>query len=111
MNGVSNNRHGVDHGPNKVPERLQQFSAEFLSNGKSGQVLCERTLDTKDLGEATIRAMPVLVKLDRILRAEALSVERPVRTTVEKREVANPLCCCVALRHRIGALDNRGVQT
>jgi hypothetical protein len=51
-------------GPNKVPERLQQFSAEFLSNGKSGQVLRERTLDTKDLGEATIRAKPVLVKLE-----------------------------------------------
>ncbi len=84
MSSVSKNRHGV-YVRKKVPKRLEQPTAEFLGNGKPRQVFLKRTLDTKDLREANIRAKPVL---DRILaQAEALTVQRPVRTTLEKREI------------------------
>src|SRR5258708_8735376 len=88
MSSVSKNRHGVYYVRKKVPKRLQRPTAEFLGNGKSRQVFLKRTLDTKDLREANIRAKPVLIEFDRILaQAEALTVQRPVRTTLEKREI------------------------
>jgi len=88
MSSVSKNRHGVYYVRKKVPKRLEQPTAEFLGNGKSRQVFLKRTLDTKDLREANIRAKPVLIEFDRILaQAEALTVQRPMRTTLEKREI------------------------
>ncbi len=88
MSSVSKNRHGVYYVRKKVPKRLEQPTAEFLGNGKPRQVFLKRTLDTKDLREANIRAKPVLIEFDRILaQAEALTVQRPVRTTLEKREI------------------------
>jgi integrase len=88
MSGVSKNRHGVYYVRKKVPKQLEQATAEVLGNGKSRQVFLKRTLDTKDLREANIRAKPVLIEFDRILaQAEALTVQRPVRTTLEKREI------------------------
>jgi hypothetical protein len=88
MNGVSKNRHGVYYVRKKVPKRLEQPAAEFLGNGKSRQIFLKRTLDTKDLREANIRAKPVLMEFDRILaQAEALTVRRPMRAGLEKREI------------------------
>ena len=88
MSGVSKNRHGVYYVRKKVPKWLEQATAEVLGNGKSRQVFLKRTLDTKDLREANIRAKPVLIEFDKILaQAEALTVQRPVRTTLEKREI------------------------
>jgi integrase len=88
MNGVSKNRHGVYYVRKKVPKQLEQPTAEVLGNGKSRQVFLKRTLDTKDLREANIRAKPVLMEFDRILaQAEALTVQRPMRVTLEKREI------------------------
>ena len=88
MSSVSKNRHGVYYVRKKVPKRLEQPTAEFLGNGKSRQIFLKRTLDTKDLREANIRAKPVLIEFDRILaQAEALTVQRPVRITLEKREI------------------------
>jgi hypothetical protein len=88
MSGVSKNRHGVYYVRKKVPKRLERPTAEFLGNGKSRQTFLKRTLDTKDLREANIRAKPILIEFDRILaQAEALTVQRPTRTTLEKREI------------------------
>jgi integrase len=88
MNGVSKNRHGVYYVRKKVPKQLEQATAEVLGNGKPRQVFLKRSLDTKGLREANIRAKPVLIEFDRILaRAEALTVQRPMRTTLEKREI------------------------
>jgi integrase len=88
MNGVSKNRHGVYYVRKKVPKQFEQATAEVLGNGKSRQVFLKRSLDTKDLREANIRAKPVLMEFDRILaQAEALTVQRPMRTTLEKREI------------------------
>jgi hypothetical protein len=67
---------------------LEQATAEVLGNSKSRQVFLKRSLDTKDLREANIRAKPILVEFDMILAlAEALTVQRPIRTTLEKREI------------------------
>jgi hypothetical protein len=88
MSGVSKSRHGVYYVRKKVPKRLEQPTAEFLGNGKSRQIFLKRTLDTKDLREANIRAKPVLMEFDRILaRAETLTVQRPLRATLENREI------------------------
>jgi integrase len=88
MNGVAKNRHGVYYVRKKVPKRLEQPTAEFLGNGKSRQIFLKRTLDTKDLREANIRAKPVLMEFDRILaQAEALTVQRIMRATLEQREI------------------------
>jgi hypothetical protein len=71
-----------------VPKWLEQPTAEVLDNGKSRQIFLKRSLDTKDLREANIRAKPVLTGFDRILaQAEALTVQRPMSTTREKREI------------------------
>jgi hypothetical protein len=86
MNGVSKNRHGVYYVRKKVPKQLEQATAEVLGNGKSRQVFLKRSLDTKDLREANIRAKPVLIEFDRIL-AQAESLQRPMRTALEKREI------------------------
>jgi hypothetical protein len=88
MSSVSKNRHGVYYVRKKVPKRLEQPTAELLGNGKPRQVFLKRTLDTKDLREANIRAKPVLIEFDRILaQAEALTVQRPMRTSLDKREI------------------------
>jgi hypothetical protein len=88
MSGVSKNRHGVYYVRKKVPKRLEQPTAELLGNGKSRQTFLKRTLDTKDLREANIRAKPILIEFDRILaQVEAMTVERPMRTTLQRREI------------------------
>ena len=88
MSGVSKNRHGVYYVRKKVPKQLEQATAEVLGNGKFRQVFLKRSLDTKDLREANIRAKPVLIEFDRILaQAEALTVQRPMRATLGKREI------------------------
>jgi hypothetical protein len=88
MNGVAKNRHGVYYVRVRVPKGLEQATARHLNNGKDRQVFLKRTLNTKDLREANIRAKPVLMEFDKIIaRAEALSAERPLRMSLEKREI------------------------
>ena len=90
MSSVSKNRHGVYYVRKKVPKRLEQPTAEFLDNGKSRQVFLKRTLDTKDLREANIRAKPILIEFDRILaQAEALTVQRAAHHAGEARDRPN----------------------
>ncbi len=88
MNGVAKDRHGTYYVRKRVPKGLEHATAEFLGNGKARQVFLKRTLGTKDLREANIRAKPILMQFDRILaQAEALTVERPLRNSLEKREI------------------------
>jgi hypothetical protein len=87
MSDVSKNRHGVYY----VVKRCRSgwgSHRRVLNNGKSRQIFLKRSLDTKDLREANIRAKPVLIAFDRIpAQAEGLNVQRPMRTTSEKREI------------------------
>jgi integrase len=88
MNGVAKNKHGVYYVRVRVPKGLEEATARRLDNGKARQVFLKRTLNTKDLREANIRAKPVLIEFDKIIaQAEALVAKRPLRTSLHKREI------------------------
>jgi integrase len=72
----------------KVPKTLEQAVAIVLGNGKKRQPWLQRSLRTKAKDEAKRLAPPVLMEFDRVLAdAEALTAERPLRTSLDKREV------------------------
>ncbi|HSR76228.1 MAG TPA: DUF6538 domain-containing protein, partial [Xanthobacteraceae bacterium] len=82
------NEHGVWCVRKKVPKTLEQAVAIVLGNGKKRQPWLQRSLRTKDKREAQRLAPPVLMEFDRILAdAEALIAERPLRTTLDRREI------------------------
>jgi hypothetical protein len=83
--GVIKDRHGTYYArkaiPNK-PEGLQAAVARVLDNGKGLQKHLKRSLGTKELREANIRAKPVLAEFDRIIgKAKSLIVDARVPTT------------------------------
>jgi hypothetical protein len=72
MMGLLKDRHGTYYARHKVPLRLQEATARILENGKAKQVCLKRSLGTKKLQEAHVRAKPVQMEFDRIIaRAEA----------------------------------------
>jgi hypothetical protein len=82
------NEHGVWCVRKKVPKRLEQAVAVAIGNGKKRQPWLQRSLKTKDKQQAKRLAPPVLMEFDRILaEAEALLAERPLRTTLDRREI------------------------
>jgi integrase len=82
------NEHGVWCVRRKVPKRLEEAAATVLGNGKKRQPWLQRSLRTKDKQEAKRLAPPVLMEFDRILaNAEASAAERPLRTTLDRREI------------------------
>ena len=81
--GISKNRHGTYAARKKVPAHLQEAVARVLDKSKQRQVWLQRSLGTKDVGEANRLAKPILIEFDRTLeRAEGLLAERPVRETL-----------------------------
>ena len=86
--GISKNRHGTYYAIKQVPKHLQAAVARVLDNGKGRQTWLKRSLRTKDGAQANRTAKPVLIEFDRILaQAEALQVERPLRSELSKREI------------------------
>ena len=82
------NQHGVWCVRKKVPKGLEEAAATVLGNGKKRQPWLQRSLRTKDKQEAKRLAPPVLMEFDRILaNAEASAAERPLRTTLDRREI------------------------
>jgi integrase len=72
----------------RVPKRLEEATAQHLGKGKPRQVFLQRSLGTKDLREANIRAKPVLMEFDCVIaQAESIAAERPLRTSLQKGEV------------------------
>jgi hypothetical protein len=51
-----------------VPPRLQAAVAQVLGNGKPRQVFLKKSLGTKDLRTANVRAKPVQAGFDRVIR-------------------------------------------
>jgi hypothetical protein len=87
MMGVIKNRHGTYNAHVKVPLRLQQAVAALLGRSQPLKNL-KKSLGTKDLREANIRAKPVLMGFDRVLaQAEELDKERPLRTSLAQAEI------------------------
>jgi len=87
--GIVRNRHGVYEARKKVPKRLEEPTATVLGVPKRRQSWLKKSLGTKDLREAKIRAKPVLMEFDRILeRAEELLKAQPTRTSLTRIEIA-----------------------
>jgi integrase len=88
MMGLIKNRHGTYYAQKMVPARLQDAVAQVLGNGKAKQVWLKKSLGTKVVGEANVRAKPVQMEFDRIIaRAEAQLKERPLRTSLSAVEI------------------------
>jgi hypothetical protein len=86
--GISKDRHGTYYAIKQVPVRLQEAFAQVLKNGKARQSRLKRSLRTKDGAQANRIAKPVLIEFDRIIaQAEALQVERPLRSELSPREI------------------------
>jgi integrase len=90
--GLIKDRHGTYYAQQRVPERLQVAVARYLGNGKPKQVYQKKSLGTKDLRTANVRAKPVLAGFDRVLReAAALAVPKstpPLRSSLNVAEIA-----------------------
>jgi integrase len=85
---VIKNEHGVFHVRKKVPKKLEEATATVMGSSKHRVAWLKKSLGTKDLKAAKVRATSVLMEFDRILAdAEALLVERPLRTSLEPREI------------------------
>jgi integrase len=82
------NEHSVWCVRKKVPKALEQAVATVLGNGKKRQPWLQRSLRTKNKQEAKRLAPPVLMEFNRIFAdAEASTAERPLRTTLDRREI------------------------
>jgi hypothetical protein len=85
--GLMKDRHGTYYAQRRVPPRLQEAVARVLDNGKDRQVYLKKSLGTKDLKEANVRAKPVLAGFDRVLgEAEQLLAARPMRESLSAIE-------------------------
>jgi integrase len=88
MMGLIKDRHGTYYARHKVPERLQENVARLLDNGKPKQVWLKKSLGTKVLSEANVRAKPVQMEFDRLLaQAETQLKARPLRTSISDVEI------------------------
>jgi integrase len=86
--GLIKNRHGTYYAQKMVPARLQDAVAQVLGNGKAKQVWLKKSLGTKMVGEANVRAKPVQMGFDRIIaQAEARLKERPLRSSLSPVEI------------------------
>lgn len=88
--GVTKDRHGTYYAQQKVPERLQVAVARVLGNNKPRQVNLKKSLGTKSLAEANVRAKPVLAGFDQILKraTEVVAAQNAPRSP--KRQSLNP---------------------
>jgi hypothetical protein len=91
--GLIKDRHGTYCAQQKVPERLQGAVARVLGTGKPRQVYLKKSLGTKDLRTANVRAKPVLAGFDRVLRDAAAIVSQavtplPLRSSLNAAEIA-----------------------
>ncbi|MCA1498968.1 site-specific integrase [Bradyrhizobium sp. NBAIM14] len=86
--GLIQNEHGVWCVRRKVPKRLEEAVARVQGAPRARQPWLKRSLRTKDEKRAKILAKPIMMEFDRILaQAEALLVERPVRTSLTEAEI------------------------
>src|SRR5262245_7337646 len=86
--GLVKDRHGTFCARKKVPKGFEEAVARVLANGKRRQSWLKRSLGTKRVHEANIRAKPVLMEFDTILeRARELLKEKPTRTALTRTEI------------------------
>ena len=91
--GVIKDRHGTYYAQQRVPQRLQKAVARVLGCKKPRQVFLKKSLGTKVLKAANVRAKPVLAGFDRIIRdataiaSQATAVPAP-RSSLNATEIA-----------------------
>jgi integrase len=85
---VIQNEHGVFVVRKKVPKKLEEAAATVTGASKPRVAFLQRSLRTKSKREAQRLAPPVLMEFDRVLaEAEALLLERPLRSELDPREI------------------------
>jgi hypothetical protein len=83
--GVWRSKDGVYYVRKKVPAKLEKAVATIRGVSRSRVVWLKKSLRTKDVRQANIKAKPVLVEFDRILaRATALLKSAPVTTDLSE---------------------------
>jgi integrase len=86
--GLMKDRHGTYYARVKVPDRLQEAVARVLDQGKERQSFLKKSLGTKDLKAANVRAKPIQAEFDRVLgEAEQLLAARPMRESLSAIEI------------------------
>ena len=85
--GLVKDRHGTWCVQRKVPERLQNAVARFLKNGKSKQLHLKKSLGTKDLKAANIRATSVIAGFDRILAGATALATQASAPTIQRQSL------------------------
>ena len=85
--GLIKNQHGTWYAQRKVPERLQVAVARGLGNGKSKQVFLKKSLGTKELKAANVRAKLVLAGE----RTDAVPASRKALNAAEIARMAETL--------------------
>jgi hypothetical protein len=80
----------------KVPANLERAVAIVRGNGRPRVAWLKRSLRTKELREANVRAKPILVEFDRLLARAAVLLQDVPRVTdlseVLIERMALPLC-------------------
>jgi integrase len=102
--GLIKDRHGTYCAQQKVPARLQAAVAQVLGNGKTRQVYLKKSLGTKDLKTANVRAKLVLAGFDRVIRdAKAIAAQAQAATAAGSRPYTPPS----AIRSSLNAAEIR----
>jgi len=92
--GVIKDRHGTYYAQRRVPEPLQAAVARVLGSNKPRQVFLKKSLGTKVLKDANVRAKPVLAGFDQIIKraseiADARNAPKPPkRQSLNEAEIA-----------------------
>ena len=90
--GLMKDRHGTWYARVKIPERLQAAVARVLDRGKERQSFLKKSLGTKDLKTANVRAKPVLAGFDRTLSAATALPEPAPAASLGKASMRPRLC-------------------
>jgi len=86
--GVLKSKHGVYYVRKKVPDKLAEAVSAVLGSSLPRVSWLKRSLRTKDLREANIKAKPALIEFDNILaRAAAFVTQMPVRAALSEHEI------------------------
>ena len=75
--GLIKDRHGTYYAQKRVPDRLQHAVARVRGLSQNRLVHLKKSLSTKSLKEANVRAKLVLADFDRMLRQAEALIEQP----------------------------------
>jgi integrase len=86
--GIVSNEYGVYHVRRKVPDNLGEAVSRLTGSSRPRVAWLKRSLGTKDIREANIRAKPIMMDFDRLLaRAEASLKAVPIKAGLSDQEI------------------------